>query len=136
MTSRDNGETWSWPRVLLDSAIDDRDSGVLETAKGSLLATTFTSLAYEPQLKKQLAAPTWPAEKLAKWKAAQARLDDEERKAELGEWLIRSTDGGKTWSTRLPTIVNSPHGPIQLKDGQPALSGQGVVDSRQTHRRL
>jgi len=31
---------------------------------------------------------------------------------ELGQWLIRSTDGGKNWSTRLPTIVNSPHGPF------------------------
>ncbi len=118
MTSRDNGETWSFPRVLLDSAIDDRDSGVIETAKGSLIVTTFTSLAYEPSFKKQLATPTWPAEKLAHWKAAHARLDDAERKAELGAWLIRSTDGGKTWSTRLPTIVNSPHGPIQLRDGR------------------
>src|SRR6266545_2506828 len=30
--SQDNGETWSWPEVLLDSPIDDRDSGVCETA--------------------------------------------------------------------------------------------------------
>ena len=42
MTSRDEGESWTFPRVLLDSATDDRDSGVLETAKGTLLATTFT----------------------------------------------------------------------------------------------
>src|SRR6478672_6935993 len=47
MTSDDEGKSWTWPRVLLDSAIDDRDSGVVETAKGSLLVTTFTSLAYE-----------------------------------------------------------------------------------------
>ncbi len=32
MTSRDDGKTWTWPRVLLDTATDDRDSGVLETA--------------------------------------------------------------------------------------------------------
>src|SRR6266513_1642838 len=31
MTSDDEGKTWTWPRVLLDSAIDDRDAGVLET---------------------------------------------------------------------------------------------------------
>src|SRR3954449_6916988 len=31
MRSRDNGRTWSWPEVLLDSPIDDRDTGVLET---------------------------------------------------------------------------------------------------------
>src|SRR3954471_19490917 len=50
MTSDDEGKSWTWPRVLLDSAIDDRDSGVVETAKGSLLVTTFTSLAYEAVL--------------------------------------------------------------------------------------
>jgi hypothetical protein len=121
MTSRDNGDSWTYPRVLLDSAIDDRDSGVIETAKGTLLVTTFTSLAYEPLLAK---SDTWSPEKLARWKAAHARLGDAERKDELGEWLIRSTDGGKTWSTRLPTIVNSPHGPIQLRDGRLLYAGK------------
>src|SRR4051812_17120215 len=48
MRSKDNGETWSWPEVLMDTAIDDRDAGVCETPQGSLLVTTFTSLAYEP----------------------------------------------------------------------------------------
>jgi photosystem II stability/assembly factor-like uncharacterized protein len=37
---------------------------------------------------------------------------------QLGEWVLRSTDGGKTWSPPIPTIVNSPHGPTQLKDGR------------------
>ncbi len=134
MTSRDNGATWSFPRVLLDTATDDRDSGVLETANGTLLVTTFTSLAYEDHLAKATAFAEhtdkgWttkgmPSEQLAKWKAAQARLNNEERKAELGEWVIRSTDGGKSWSNRIPTIVNSPHGPIQLKDGRLLYAGK------------
>lgn len=134
MTSRDDGKTWTFPRVLLDSATDDRDSGVLETAKGTLLVTTFTSLAYEPYLKKATAmsvlgpkgweSKAMPAERYARWKAAHERLNDEERKAELGEWIIRSTDGGKSWSVRIPTIVNSPHGPIQLKDGRLLYAGK------------
>ena len=37
MRSRDGGQTWTFPRVLLDSPIDDRDAGILETAKGTLL---------------------------------------------------------------------------------------------------
>lgn len=128
MTSHDDGKSWTFPRVLLDSAIDDRDSGVLETAKGTLLVTTFTSLAYESFLEKQasfaeLKPKGWETkamkpEQLAKWNAAHARLDAAGRKAELGQWLIRSTDGGLTWSPRIPTIVNSPHGPTQLKDGR------------------
>lgn len=134
MTSRDDGATWTWPRVLLDSAIDDRDSGVLETAKGTLIVTTFTSLAYEPYLKKassfaELTSKGWVTkgmtpEQFARWKAAHARLSDEERSSDLGEWLIRSTDGGKTWSSRLPTMVNSPHGPIQLRDGRLLYAGK------------
>lgn len=119
MTSRDNGATWTWPRTLLDSAIDDRDAGILETAKGSLIVSTFTSLAYarhllEPAMK----SGAWPAEKLARWQAVHTRLDAEGRKADLGQWTIRSTDGGMTWSRRQPSIVNSPHGPIQLRDGR------------------
>jgi sialidase-1 len=124
MTSRDQGETWSYPRVLLDSALDDRDSGVVETAHGTLLVTTFTSLAYEPALAGQLAAATWPAERIARWKSVHDRLDEAGRKAELGQWLIRSTDGGRTWSARLPSVVNSPHGPIQLRDGRLLYSGK------------
>ena len=134
MTSRDDGKTWTFPRVLLDSAIDDRDSGVLETAKGTLLVTTFTSLAYEPYLEKQasfaeLKPKGWQTkamkpEQLARWQAAHARLDAAGRKAELGEWALRSTDGGLTWSPRIPTIVNSPHGPVQLKDGRLLYAGK------------
>ena len=55
--SRDEGATWGWPRVVLDLEIDDRDSGVLETAKGTILATTFTSLAYVSELKKAEKTP-------------------------------------------------------------------------------
>ncbi len=134
MTSRDDGNTWTWPQVLLDSATDDRDSGVLETANGTLLVTTFTSLAYEPLLERARASADVTSEskpsggmtpeKYARWDAAHARLGDEERKAELGQWLIRSTDGGRSWSSRIPTIVNSPHGPIQLRDGRLLYAGK------------
>jgi Neuraminidase (sialidase) len=129
MTSRDNGATWNYPRVLLDSAIDDRDAGVLETAKGTLLVTTFTSLAYEPGLAKAEKEGNWPAEKLKRWQAARDWLTPEQRKAELGVWLVRSTDGGLTWSQRLPTLVNSPHGPTQLSDGRLLYAGKQLWTS-------
>lgn len=129
MTSDDEGATWTWPRVLLDSATDDRDAGVLETAQGTLLVTSFTSLAYQPRLTKALQAAdgtrgAMPPEQLARWKAVHARLGDTAREADLGEWIIRSTDGGKSWSPRLPTLLNSPHGPIQLRDGRLLYAGK------------
>jgi hypothetical protein len=100
----------------------------LETPKGTLLATTFTSLAYERILldaqKKQGQPNAWPEDRLQRWQAAYNRFTAEERKANLGEWMIRSTDGGVTWSPRYPTIVNSPHGPILLTDGRLLYAGK------------
>jgi hypothetical protein len=121
MTSHDNGETWSWPRTLIDGAIDDRDAGVLETKKGTLIVTNFTSLAYVPLLAK---SAEWPEAKRRAWEAVHGRVSDEVRQAELGQWAIRSTDGGLSWSTRIPTILNSPHGPVQLADGRLLYAGK------------
>lgn len=132
MRSDDGGETWSWPRTLLDGAIDDRDAGVIETAKGSLLVTTFTSLAYQRELDRQIAWSNkeqqqkgrWSEAKLARWRAVHDRISEEQRQAELGQWMIRSTDGGVTWSKRYGCIVNSPHGPTQLSDGRLVYAGK------------
>lgn len=124
MTSKDDGATWGRARVLYDGAIDDRDSGVIETAKGTLLVTTFSSLAYEDILTKAEKSGKWPAEKLALWKATRDFMTPEQRKAALGEWMLRSTDGGITWSAPIATIANSPHGPIQLGDGRLLYAGK------------
>lgn len=130
MRSGDGGETWSWPRTLLDGPIDDRDAGVVETSKGSILVTTFTSLAYESyEMKKALAKKpgekgAWAKEKLDRWRSVHNRISADQRQNELGQWMIRSTDGGVTWSSRYSSIVNSPHGPNQLSDGRLLYAGK------------
>jgi len=127
MVSNDEGRSWGFPQVLLDTALDDRDSGVLETARGSLLVTTFTSLAYEPLLERALkpsSGESWPPERLRRWQSARDRLTPEQRRSQLGEWMLRSTDGGITWSRRYSSIVNSPHGPVQLADGRLLYAGK------------
>jgi len=126
MRSGDNGGTWSFPRVLLDSPIDDRDAGVLETTKGSLLATTFTSNAYDERIIKVGAPKKWSVEKRTRWLAAHNRVPAADRKKELGTWMIRSTDGGVTWGARYDSLVNSPHGPINLKDGRVLYAGKNL----------
>lgn len=131
MRSKDNGVTWGWPQVLYDGPIDDRDAGVVETKAGSLLVTTFTSNAYEKLL--TAAESKKPGEKgafteiqFAEWRAAHNRLTGEQRRAELGCWMIRSTDGGVTWSARYRVPVNSPHGPVALQDGRVLYAGASL----------
>ena len=133
MRSDDDGKNWTWPRTLLDGAIDDRDAGILETADGTLLVTTFTSLAYvDYHLKKAIrdkdTKQGWPDDRLDRWLAAHDRLNENQRQQELGQWMIRSTDGGVTWSERYSSIVNSPHGPIQLADGRQLYAGVKIWD--------
>ncbi len=119
--SKDNGQTWSWPRIIMDSPIDDRDAGILETPKGSLLATTFTSLAYEKVL---AGARDWDREKAERWNAVERASTAAERESLLGAWMLRSTDGGLTWSAPYRIPVNSPHGPIALSGGRLLYAGR------------
>ncbi|MCC6343449.1 MAG: exo-alpha-sialidase [Bryobacterales bacterium] len=123
--SKDSGETWSWPEVLMDTAIDDRDAGILETSKGTLLVTTFTSLAYVPVLE---GAVNWAPGRLERWKAADRRVTREEQKKMLGTWMLRSVDGGMTWSAPYRVPVNSPHGPVALRDGRILYAGKRLWD--------
>lgn len=119
--SRDGGRTWSWPKVILDSPIDDRDAGVVETPSGSLLVTTVTSLAYEAVIKD---ATGWAPEKLERWRAVNLRTTPEQRQGLLDTWMLRSTDGGMTWSAPYRVPVNSPHGPTVLSDGRLLYAGK------------
>lgn len=121
MRSHDNGASWSWPEVIMDSPIDDRDAGIVETAQGSLLVTTFTSLAYEPVLEK---ARNWPLARLRRWRAAHERLNAEQRRSLLGTWMLRSTDGGLTWSAPYRVPLDSPHGPVTVAGGRLLYAGK------------
>lgn len=116
--SDDNGKTWTWPRTLIDGPLDDRDAGVLETAKGTLMVNWFTSNCWKTLLVN-------PAEhlkhlhegELEQWQLRAAHVTDELSTRELGTWSVRSTDGGQTWSDKIDTVAGSPHGPINLSDG-------------------
>lgn len=151
--SSDDGQTWSPPQLVVDTPLDDRDSGVLETQAGTLLVTTFTSLAYESILAKAEAVKpgqqgAWDLQRLARWKAARDALSPEERRRRLGVWVMRSSDGGQSWSPPADSLVNSPHGPIQLADGRLLYAGKDLwrrgawvgvcesADDGQTWRRL
>ena len=148
MRSKDDGRSWGWPRVLMDSATDDRDAGVCETSKGTLLVTTFTSLDYVKYLNEAEPGSSsrfvdWTSERIAAWKAAHNRMSVADRERMLGTWMLRSSDGGVTWTAPYRVPVNSPHGPIALSDGRILYAGKrmwhpnarnGVADSHDDGR--
>ena len=86
--STDNGKTWSEPETINNTPLDDRDAGILETIKGTLLVSWFTSLAFDtPNSYKQH----------PEWVRHAEKLSTETKQQWLGNWTRRSTDGGKTW---------------------------------------
>lgn len=118
--SSDDGTTWSDPEVLVDGPLDDRDAGLLETSNGTLIVSWFTSLAWMNTLcRQEMGVIDWmPAEQLARWRAARERIGREVQVRDVhGEFIIRSTDGGQTWSDPIRAGVSSPHGPTELDDG-------------------
>ena len=103
--SSDGGKTWSGPVTLNHTPLDDRDAGILVTGKGTIIVTWFTSLAFEERSPER-------------WQNESARITDAGRKRWLGNWLLRSKDGGQTWGEPIDSLVTAPHGPIQLRDGR------------------
>ena len=100
--SSDGGETWTQkPEIFHNSIIDDRDSGIVETATGNLVAAWFSSTSFRSVYPK-----------------AMAKLPKELADAARGYWTRRSTDGGKTWEAPVPHCGSAPHGAIRLRDGR------------------
>lgn len=131
MRSTDDGTTWSWPEVLMDTVIDDRDAGLCITPSGSILVTTFTSLAYETTLQR---AKDWPADRTTRWLAVQRRSTQAQRNALLGTWMLRSTDAGMTWSAPYRVPVNSPHGPVAVSGNRLIYPGKELWEPGQKAR--
>ncbi|WP_286854140.1 MULTISPECIES: sialidase family protein [unclassified Proteiniphilum] len=115
--SRDNGKTWSKPETINNTPLDDRDAGIIQTQKGTLLISWFTSLTY--------ASPAWKWT-YQKYARVAEKIPDEIKKIWLGNWTRRSTDGGKTWEKPVRTSSTAPHGPIQLRDGRLLYIGNGT----------
>jgi sialidase-1 len=107
--SRDNGKSWSKPVTINNTPLDDRDAGILQTTKGTLLVNWFTSVAFDH--------PRY-YEKHPEWKRHAEKLGGETREYWLGNWTRRSLKNGKTWETPVKQLVSAPHGPIELRDGR------------------
>ncbi|NLV39641.1 MAG: exo-alpha-sialidase [Candidatus Hydrogenedentes bacterium] len=103
ITSTDNGATWGAPVTVNNTPLDDRDTGIVETAQGTLVLTWFTSLAFERD---------------EKYARHAEKVTPELRRDGLGYWTRRSADGGVTWEDAVRMQGTSPHGSIALRDGR------------------
>lgn len=111
-TSEDNGRTWSAPRVIQDSPIDDRDAGVVSLGSNALLVSWFRSDT------RMYAQSDWlPASERKAWAEVFSTWTEEMVGEQLGSWVMLSRDGGKTWGDPVRAPVSAPHGPIQLRSG-------------------
>lgn len=117
--SCDGGKNWSAPRILADGPLDDRDAGIVVTPAGTWLVNYFTSLAFASMNPPDRTPPAW--------KEIEDRISVTTIKEELGFFMMRSTDQGKTWSRKYPIGVNNVHGPIVLSDGTLFYCGKGFA---------
>ena len=127
--SGDRGETWTEPVIINNTPLDDRDAGIIELASGTLVMSWFTYATWE-HFDAFRALDRWEPAQIDAWVRHCSKVPEETRRAWLGSWTRRSTDGGRTWEPPVPSIVSAPHGPVQAAGGELLYAGTGVVDGR------
>ena len=141
--SEDDGRGWSAPRVLFDGPSDDRDPHVAQMSDGTVVCSFFT---YRPEggqtlcdtclvtsrdggvtwdAKPQIVAPGWPSSAPVRELPDGTRLLGiyrEDAHTAYGG-VIRSTNGGQTWSAPIPigqgsgVRLDAETDWVRLKDG-------------------
>jgi len=113
--STDNGQTWLRPVVLLDSPIDDRESGITSLRDGRIIGH-FWSTFHTKESYEKLPVNAYRREVLDRWIefVEQPRYREAEKRS--GAWSAMSSDGGRTWS-ELFRGFDSVHGGIELSTG-------------------
>ena len=117
--SVDGGETWTRPRTIGKTKLDDRDAGIVALPDGRLFVTWFNSVAYRTYY--DLDTTNYPpGSAKAKWQEVDRKTTDAEKRENCGLYGVWSSDNGETWTApeKLVTLRSqTPHGPVLLKDG-------------------
>jgi len=104
--SKDGGETFSNPLPVIDTPLDERDSGILTFGRAGVMITTFNN-SVNSQRKY--------ADEIDN--ACLDGISKETEENALGSLYRISYDGGKTFGKILKSPVTCPHGPLQLNNG-------------------
>lgn len=109
LISRDEGQSWSSPRVINDTPLDDRDAGIVCMGGQKLLVSWFISdTRYYAKNN----------ESMKRTQAEGLRWINEQTTAKFfGSWVRASDDGGDTWEKPVKVALTAPHGPIRLASG-------------------
>lgn len=106
--STDNGKTYTLPAPVIDTPLDDRDTGICTFGESGVIVTSFNNTAEMQRGYNQ------------DDKYVQSYIDtitkDDEKKY-LGSLFRVSHDCGRTFGEIFRSPVTSPHGPKELSDG-------------------
>ncbi|MDP7742637.1 MAG: sialidase family protein [Lentisphaeria bacterium] len=132
-SSRDDGHTWSPPRIIHESPLDDRDVGVLDLGGGKVLlswASVNNRLQLEePEIKQSFIDLVGNAE-VDSWTPTLDALTDAVAAPHLGSWIMLSADSGETWGDKVRVPLYTPHGPIKLRGGDLVYVGNRFMVDR------
>ena len=115
--SEDGGKTYTPPCVVIDTPLDDRDTGIVAFGKSSVIVTSFNNTT---QLQRNAINSTDRTQMHRSSVFAEAYLDmidEEEEKKYLGSEFRFSHDCGITFGPLYKSPITSPHGPVELHDG-------------------
>jgi len=121
--SEDEGNTWSMPGIVMDTPLDDRDSGIVSFGESSVMVTSFNNTMEFQRgfLNECFNGGNSTLKKEENYNYTLAYINMVEQlgmeKAFIGSNFVISNDNGKTFGEIHHIPVTSPHGPCVLPDG-------------------
>ncbi|MEX0762652.1 MAG: sialidase family protein [Dehalococcoidia bacterium] len=118
--SADGGATWDLPQEIFNSEMDDRHPSLATLPDGTLVCSFLT-------------VNFWMSTQHIRdeWRLRAARVTERALEETLGDWLIRSFDGGQTWEQtphRMPHGASLHASPYAMANGTLACFGYEMVN--------